>query len=103
MYARVSRYQVPIDKLDADVGGAQQTEQQVSQWPGSLGLYYLVDRDSGQTMAITMWESEQAMRESEDRADRMRVDTASRATARLIGIERYEVVAQPVDVPVGRM
>ena len=65
MYARVSRYEVPVGMLEADVQGAEETERKVSAMPGSLGLYYFVDRETGQTMSITLWEDEASMRDSE--------------------------------------
>ncbi len=101
MYARVSRYQVPADRLDEDISGAAETEKRVAQIPGSLGLYYLVDRETGQTMSITLWESEQAMRESESSATQIRGETSSAVRAKVTAIERYEVVAQPAKVPAG--
>ena len=103
MYARVSRYEVPIDRLDADISGADATEKRIEEMPGSLGLYYMVDRQSGKTMAITLWETEQALRDSEMAASRLRDETTSAASADIKAIERYEVVAQPAKVPVGAM
>lgn len=102
MYARVSRYEVPIQRLDEDVRGADDTQKKVAEMPGSLGLFYLVDRDSGRTMSITLWESEQAMRESEEPANNLRGQTTSASSARVVGIERYEVVTQPAMVMAGK-
>jgi heme-degrading monooxygenase HmoA len=95
MYARVSRYEVPIGKLDEDIRGVDETEKKVAAMPGSLGLYYLVERDSGRTMSLTLWESEQAMRDSETSASRLRDETSAASSAKIVSIERYEVVAQP--------
>ncbi len=103
MYARVSRYEVPKDKQDEDIRGVDETQKKVASIPGSLGLYYLVDRDSGKTMSVTLWETEKAMRDSEARASQLRDETSSAASARIVGIERYEVVTQPANVPAGRM
>lgn len=102
MYARVSRYEVPIQRLDDDIRGADDTQRKVAEIPGSLGLYYLVDRDSGRTMSITLWESEQLMRESEASADNLRNKTTSASSARITSIERYEVVTQPSMVMTGQ-
>lgn len=95
MYARVSRYEVPVDKLDEDVRGAAETQKKVAEMPGSHGLYYLVDRDTGKTMSITLWDDEQAMDDSETSASQLRDETSSAAGARVVAIERYEVVTQP--------
>ena len=101
MYARVSRYQVPVASLGDDIRGADETEKRVADWPGSAGLYYLVDRESGQTMAITLWDDEQSMSNSENNATQLRQETSSKSGAKLVSVERYEVVAQPAKVPAG--
>jgi heme-degrading monooxygenase HmoA len=103
MYARVSRYEVPIEKLDEDIRGAEETEKKVRAMPGSQGLYYLVDRDTGKTMSITLWDSEKAMRDSDTAASQLREETTAASSARIVAIERYEVVAQPATVPSGAM
>lgn len=98
MYARVSRYEVPTDRLEEDIRGAEATERRVAAMPGALGLYYLVDRQSGRTMSITLWDSEQAMHDSEMEASQLRNKTSGAVAATITGIERYEVVAQPAMV-----
>jgi len=95
MHARVSRYEVPIDKLEEDVAGLDDTVAKVAAMPGSLGLYYLVDREAGKTMSVTLWESEQAMRDSETAADHLRDETSSAVSAKVLAVERYEVVTHP--------
>jgi heme-degrading monooxygenase HmoA len=103
MYARVSRYVVPIEKLDEDIRGADETEKRVAEMRGSLGLYYLVNRENGMTMSVTLWEDERAMRDSETAASSLRDETTTAASAKIVSIERYEVVAQPSLVPAGTM
>jgi hypothetical protein len=51
----------------------------------------LGDRRSGKTLGITFWESEEAMRASEEAADRMREETAEAGGDTIAGVERYEV------------
>jgi heme-degrading monooxygenase HmoA len=101
MYARVSRYEVPADKLDEDIRGADETQQKVADMQGSRGLFYLVDRASGKTMSITLWDDEAAMRDSEADASKLRDETTSASSATITEIERYEVVTQPANVPAG--
>jgi heme-degrading monooxygenase HmoA len=45
---------------------------------GFKGMIALGDRRSGKTLGITFWESEEAMRASEEAADRMREKSAER-------------------------
>ncbi|HEY3317165.1 MAG TPA: antibiotic biosynthesis monooxygenase [Coriobacteriia bacterium] len=101
-YARVSRYEVPAEKREEDISHAEETKEKVASMPGSLGLYYLADRASGKTMSITLWESEQAMRDSETSASQLRAQTSGAVSARITGIERYEVVYQPAAMPAAR-
>ncbi len=51
----------------------------------------LVDRHSGKTLGITFWESEEAMRASEEVANRLREESAEAGSGTIAGVERYEV------------
>lgn len=102
MHARVSRYVVPQDRIDEDVRGAADTQREVSAMPGSRGLFYLVDRQSGKTMAITLWDDERAMMDSEASAGELRDETMAANHGRLVEIERYEVATRPAGVLAGR-
>ena len=59
---------------------------------GARGAMLLIDRQSGEGMAITLWEDEAAMRASEEQANELR-----RAAVQALGsteeprVERYEV------------
>jgi heme-degrading monooxygenase HmoA len=58
---------------------------------GLKAAYWLVDRDGGKAMIVTLWESEAAMRASEEaRLKRQSVMTAS--TGAKVTTQRYEVV-----------
>ncbi len=103
MYARVSRFEIPKEQLDKDVAGVEETQETVSSAPGSLGLYYFVDRESGKTMAVTLWESEQAMRDTETDMSELRRRTSSAVAGRIVAVERHEVVTQPANVRAGGM
>ena len=51
----------------------------------------LAGRTSGKTLGITFWESEEAMRASEEAADRLREESAEAGGGTIAGVERYEV------------
>lgn len=70
---------------------AETIVQQVRGLPGFLGVYWLVDRATGKAVSLTLWEDEETMRASEERADRIRVDTARREGQRIVSVDRYEV------------
>jgi ABC-type microcin C transport system permease subunit YejB len=47
---------------------------------------------SGKVQMVTLWESEQAMNQSEQDAEHLRSATARAAGGEVAGVERYEVV-----------
>jgi hypothetical protein len=92
MHARVSRFQDDPSNLDeAERFAEEKIVPQAQAQPGFLGLLSLIDRDSGVSLAITLWESEQAMRDSETAADQLRDDSAAHTDAKITSVERYEV------------
>lgn len=61
------------------------------------GLEGLADRKSGRATMITLWDSPDSLRESEQQADQLRERTAEMGGQRIAGVDRYEVaMAQQV-------
>jgi hypothetical protein len=58
---------------------------------GSKGLIALGDRQSGTVLGVTLWESEEAMRASEQEADRLREESAEASNQAIADVGRYEV------------
>jgi hypothetical protein len=52
----------------------------------------LADASTGKMVAITLWETEDALRASEAAATGLRESTAGSASAEVAGVERFEVV-----------
>ena len=63
----------------------------VSPDEGLEGFYHLVNRESGKAISITLWESEEAMRATEEEANRSRAEIASATNATIENVETYEV------------
>jgi heme-degrading monooxygenase HmoA len=59
------------------------------------GFYHLVDRQSGKAISITLWESEEAMRATEEEANELRAEIANAANATIESVETYEVGVSP--------
>jgi hypothetical protein len=56
------------------------------------GAILLVDRQSGEAVAITLWEDEQALRATEESANALRADAAEQmGAAQAPTVGRYEV------------
>jgi heme-degrading monooxygenase HmoA len=97
MWARVSTYEGPPENIDEDLRYSEETIlPQVRQLAGFGGIYALADRQTGRTMSITLWDSEEDMRASEMEADRLRQDGTEHAGGTILSVERFEVTHQEV-------
>lgn len=66
MFARVVSIEVPAADLDEEMLAFRAQVLRAAQArPGFRGAYDLVDRETGRSLALTLWESEEAMRASE--------------------------------------
>jgi heme-degrading monooxygenase HmoA len=92
MFARVSTLSGDPQDVGQMEGQLRQVLPSVRELAGFKGLLAMVDRSSGKSMAVTLWESEQAMKDSEDAANKIREDTAAATGEQIIGVERFEVV-----------
>src|SRR5262249_61093096 len=73
------------------VRAREQVKPSVQQDPGLKAAYWLVDRAGGQGLIVTIWESEAAMRESEQSRARRQAATSA-TTGATVTTRRYEVV-----------
>lgn len=98
MFARVSTFEGSPDQLDEGTRYAREnvlpSARQDAGWKGVISL---VDRNTGKALTITLWDSEQAMRATEQDADKLRSDIASSSRATIKGVERYEVAIFEVE------
>lgn len=93
MYARVSTLQGPADQIDAGMEKIRaEIQPEVEAILGFRGILFLGDRSSGRTVAVTFWESERAMQESRQAADRIRQKAAEAESASIQAVEEYEVL-----------
>jgi heme-degrading monooxygenase HmoA len=65
------------------------------QLDGYKGAYFLVDRQNGKSLSVTLWESEEAMSTSEEAANSLRTEVADALGTQMVGVERYEVAIAP--------
>jgi hypothetical protein len=91
MHARMTRYDGAspdaIDEALQAKKGVLPTE--FGQTEGMQGAVFLVDRERGTIIVISLWEDEGAMRASEEEATRVR--EAVTAPGETASVERYEV------------
>jgi quinol monooxygenase YgiN len=92
MYARVTTLEASPDKIDdATRHVRDQVLPQLQQQDGCKGLIALGDRQSGKMLGIALWESEEALRATEETAARIRGGTLEATGAAVAGAENYEV------------
>jgi heme-degrading monooxygenase HmoA len=88
MYARVSTYSGDGDRLlqgFADVTGPLEAID------GFSHAYFLVDRESGKGMSITIWKTEEALQASVRQADELRQQGAAAGGAEIESVQHYEI------------
>ena len=92
MHARMSTLEGATDEMEE---GLREVRVHVlpllKQQDGFKGFIALGNRQSGELIGITFWESEQAMQASEELGDRTRSDTAQAMGDVIEDVERYEV------------
>ena len=72
-----------------------ETLPKVRELQGSVGVIGLAERKSGRFIVITLWESADALRDTEQQADKLREQAAQSGHQRIGNVDRYEVaVAQ---------
>lgn len=93
MFARVTTIQGPPESVDESVIVTREKAlPQARQIPGFKGALTLVDRTSGKGLTITLWESEDALRTSDEAANKIRSDAVAAITgAEVVSVDRYEV------------
>ena len=92
MHARIGTWQGTPDDLDRWITRAREhVKPAIRQDPGLAAVYWLVDREGGKGLIVTLWESEEAMDASE-RARAARQAGTSAATGASVTTDRYEVV-----------
>jgi heme-degrading monooxygenase HmoA len=96
MHARLTRFDGAPDRIDDAV---RQTEDvwlpKLREIDGFRGVTSLADRSTGTIVAITFWESEDAMRASDEKITNVRKDVAEAVAVRSQPtLEHYEVIVQ---------
>jgi heme-degrading monooxygenase HmoA len=93
MHARFTTLQLQPDKIDDAVAGLEQTDiPMFKSLDGFKGFSLFVDRSSGKVIGLSYWESEDAMKASEEAVKDARSRAAETGGASAEPeVERYEV------------
>jgi heme-degrading monooxygenase HmoA len=93
LFARVSTFQGPPDGLDLMTKQAQESViPSARELTGYQGILVLGNRESGRSIAVTLWESEATMRESEEAANKLRSEASEAGSEEIVSVERFEVL-----------
>jgi heme-degrading monooxygenase HmoA len=93
MHARVSTIQGAPGKVDDVARQVQeQTLPRLQKVEGFEGFVALGDRQSGKLIGVSFWESEEALRASDETASSVRSAAAETADGIVAGVEEYEVL-----------
>src|SRR5215203_4045345 len=104
MYARVTTIEGAPDRMDDAKGHIQeQTLPQLQKMEGFKGFFALGDRQSGKVIGVSFWESEEALRATDEAVPSVRSAAAEAAGGTVASVEKYEVFVNeaPSAGPVG--
>ncbi len=97
MHARVTTVEFPPERMDdATRFVREQVLPQLQQLDGFKGFLVLGDRHSGKVLGVALWESEEALRATDEAAARIRGGVAEATGGTVARAEDYEVIAGPI-------
>lgn len=92
MHARVTRLEGAPEDIEASTAYLRDTIiPQARAIEGFRGILSLTDRAGARALTVTFWESEDAMRVSEEAATTLRDEAARALSATVVDVDRYEV------------
>ena len=98
MHARVTRLTVEPSRVDeANEYYRDTVVRQARELDGFKGGVALANRENGEILSFTLWESEEAMRASEEAGNRLRGQAAADLGAPGPTVEHYEVGVLEID------
>ena len=92
MHARVTTLEVPLDRVDdARRYVQEQVLPRLSQMEGFKGFVGLDSRQSGKVQGVAFWESEQALRATDEAVVPVREGVARASGGTVVSVEEFEV------------
>jgi heme-degrading monooxygenase HmoA len=91
MHARVTTLEVPPDRMDATRHVREQVVPRLSQMEGFKGFVALGSRQRGKLQGVAFWESEEALRATDEAVVPIREGAAAASGGTVAGVEEFEV------------
>lgn len=93
MFARTSTWSGSPEALEKWAeNAASKVKGFVEGLPGNAGVVFLIDRDRGTALTLTLWDSEDAAATTDQFAEQSRATTVAATGTELIARGSYEVV-----------
>jgi heme-degrading monooxygenase HmoA len=89
LFARVSRYHGDAAQMRA---GFESVTDELEGMAGFVGAFFLGNDEHGRAMSITLWETQEAMEATAERAHQMRTRATQPANATIDSVESFEVL-----------
>lgn len=101
MWVRMSTLQGSPNQTDSEVEQLVKVLREnvlptAQQMDGYKGVLSLGDKVSGKGVTLTFWETEEAMKASEEAANKLRQQAATEMDEEIAGVERFEVLINEV-------
>jgi heme-degrading monooxygenase HmoA len=94
MFARVARYEVPLERVDDAVKAFREAVTEIEGIDGLKGGSVLVDAEDGVVMSMTFWDTRAAMMDSEVKAAGLRQQAAKEVDGTVVSVHCLDVVAE---------
>jgi heme-degrading monooxygenase HmoA len=94
MHARVARYRIDPDKCEEAVASFREAGDEIAQLAGFKDGYVLVDRDDGELVSVTLWESAAALETSDAQASSSRRRAIQAVGGEVESVTRYDVAVE---------
>jgi heme-degrading monooxygenase HmoA len=94
MFARVNSVQTAADKLAGLVKFSEEQLPAAREAPGFRGFYLLADRQGGKVVSISLWDSDDDLRQFEARGAQLRKEASSELSIAPTPADVYQVVLQ---------
>jgi len=92
MYARISTFEGDVKRFPETLREIREMALPgLREIPGFAGFVGMIDHETGRSINLTLWDSHEALAESEDQSAMIRMRTTLPKDVRLVRVERYEV------------
>jgi heme-degrading monooxygenase HmoA len=91
MFARVSTYRTGPES--STEGPSEDILKKVLEIPGCKGAYFLNGTGSDKALSITLWDSEETLKSSQQTANKLRSATSEEQKIEILDVEEFRVTS----------